>query len=187
MLISLYKPIIIEFLYFNVLLSSGSRKIFHSHTVIFFSQLQRLGKKNCPDLSSQIEEQQTSEKWQQINAQPSLTRTRVASSSMWQFTKWSDHKTRFPVIAPSMQITIDCVQSKTPIRCRHESETQSRKTKISEDSESVKVKFYCHMGFTPGAKKSCAWASSPWAILHEQYSLIDSTGWVHWDLQIVKA
>ena len=36
MLISLYKPIIVEVLYFNLLLSSGSRKILHSHTVIFF-------------------------------------------------------------------------------------------------------------------------------------------------------
>ena len=48
------------------------------------------------------------------------------SSSTSQITKWSNHKTRFPVIAPLMQKIISYLQTKTPLRRRQESETQSR-------------------------------------------------------------
>lgn len=65
-------------------------------------------------------------------------------------------------------ITTGCLQTKTPIKLGWESETktkaQGRKTKPSENIQAVKVKIYCHLGFAPGAKASCAWASSPWGI-----------------------
>lgn len=79
-----------------------------------------------------------------------------------------------------MQIIISYLQTKTLLRRRQESETQNRQTQALEDGELVRVKLCCRY----------AWASSPWDIVHEQYSSFGSsrsTGTINWDLHVVKA
>lgn len=99
--------------------------------------------------------------------------------------KWPDHKTRSPLVtatsgdnywfACKLKLRSNLVKNKK------QKQSTARKAKTAEKSKSVKVKFSCHLGFTPGSKRSCAWISSPWDLFLEKCNLIDSTRRVYLD------